>query len=269
MHLAPATIKKLYAKPEARPREALRAFRHYLQLPWWQRAVKRGFDIAVSLTAMILLAPLVPVVAFLIKRDSPGSFIYRQERVGLDRRSGKERRQSLNEVFGNDRRRTKSDRRHSVVELDSFVRPQGTPFTLLKLRSMFDDAESAGVLLTDPEDPRITRVGRLLRKYRLDEIPQFWNVLRGDMSVVGPRPERAGIIEEMLRGLRPDYRERLRFKPGITGLAQVSSGYDTSAFSMSDKLELDVRYINTYSLTQDFRICLKTFRVIFTGRGAL
>jgi len=139
------------------------------------------------------------------------------------------------------------------------------PFEVYKLRTMVKDAEKlCGPVLAEEDDPRITRVGRFLRSYRIDELPQIVNILRGEMSFVGPRPERMHFVESFLAEI-PGYRERFRVKPGVTGLAQVSGGYATTP---ERKLKYDLIYMFHQNLAMDVQIVLETLRVVLTGRGA-
>jgi lipopolysaccharide/colanic/teichoic acid biosynthesis glycosyltransferase len=144
----------------------------------------------------------------------------------------------------------------------------GRPFEIVKFRTMVQDAESkTGPVWATKNDPRITRLGAFLRKTRLDEIPQFWSILKGDMSLVGPRPERPTFVKELSQKVR-DYHRRLEVKPGLTGLAQVENGYDESLASVNRKVKFDLHYIKRWSLWYDIRILLKTVVVVVTGRGA-
>lgn len=188
------------------------------------RLLKRCFDFGAALTGLILTFPLLFVVAILIVIDSPGGFIYRQVRVG----------------------------RH------------GRLFVLYKLRSMVIDAERNGPQWASRNDPRITRVGRIIRKYRIDEIPQFINVLRGDMSIIGPRPERPEFTMDFNKKI-PGFESRLQVKPGITGWAQVNGGYERTP---AEKLSLDLDYIKNMGLLIDFRILFKTIYIVISGLGA-
>lgn len=213
-------------------------------------AVKRGIDIFASAIGLILLAPLLAVVALAIKLDSPGLVFYSQRRVGRDRRCN----------------RYKSYR-NGVVDrrCESTF---GRPFRVYKFRSMRADAEKkSGPVWASENDPRITRVGAFIRRTRIDELPQLFNVLKGEMSLVGPRPERPHFVVELSRQI-PDYRNRLTVKPGITGLAQVENGYDSSVDSVRKKVQYDLEYIKDWSITKDFKILLKTAIVVLTGFGA-
>lgn len=188
--------------------------------------LKRILDVAVSLSLLLLLAPLMGLIALLIRVDNPGPAIYRQTRVGEGKKV----------------------------------------FTLYKFRSMYTDAESQGPQWTGVDDARITHVGRLLRVARLDELPQLWNVLRGDMSFIGPRPERPEFTE-MLEKQIPYYDSRHLVKPGITGWAQVMYPYGASVDDAREKLQYDLYYIKHYSLLLDVAILFKTVRVVLLGRG--
>lgn len=218
-------------------------------------AAKRSIDIIASLVGLIILLPLFALIAIAIKLDSEGPVFFSQSRVGRNRRKA-DRRSSTSMCF--DRRQR--DRRRKDVH--------GQPFRVWKFRSMVDNAEKkSGPIWATENDPRITRVGSFLRRTRLDEFPQLYNVLRGEMSLVGPRPERPVFVESLSREVK-DYTQRLNAKPGITGLAQVSCGYDTSVTSVKAKVDHDLRYINSWSLAQDAKILVKTVVVVLTGKGA-
>jgi lipopolysaccharide/colanic/teichoic acid biosynthesis glycosyltransferase len=217
---------------------------------------KRAIDVAVSVIGLVLTAPLLLVVAATIKLTSRGPVLFKQERIGLNRRC-LERRQPRATLGRGDRRGR--DRRVLIN--------YGRPFTMYKFRTMVADAESGKPKWAEKSDPRITRVGRIMRKTRIDEIPQFVNVLRGEMSIVGPRPERAYFIAETEKDL-PEFQTRLRAKPGLTGLAQVNVGYTNSLKGMAAKLYYDLRYINSLSVQTDLRILARTVLVVLTGRGA-
>jgi len=263
MQLDPSMLERVRRHPDyAAPTLTTigRPIRLYAQVSPWQRMVKRGFDIVFSAIALIIYGLLFPLIALAIKLDSRGPIFYTQVRVGINRRDRDRREQSA--PTPEDSRRSpdhSNDRRKVVAE--------GRPFPIVKLRTMYVNAESDGVRWAQKQDPRITRVGRLLRLTRLDECPQFWNVLKGDMSVVGPRPERPPFIT-LLSDEVPGYLDRLRFKPGITGLAQVELGYDTSVESVHRKVACDLEYITNFSLRRDVRILFETVRVVLTGQGA-
>lgn len=195
-------------------------------MPEWQKNAKRVFDILFALIVMVLSSPLMLIIALAIKLTSRGPVFYRQERIGLN----------------------------------------GKPFQIIKFRSMRTDAESAGPQLSREDDPRITKVGRFLRKTRLDEFPQFWNVLIGDMSVVGPRPERAYFISQIMEKA-PYYRRLLKVRPGITSWGQVKFGYAENLDQMLQRLYYDILYIENNSLALDLKIMLYTILIMVQGRG--
>ncbi len=216
---------------------------------------KRAVDMIGAVVGLILTLPFFAVLPILIKLDSPGQVFYTQTRVGHNRRRGA-RRKVTGSVLG----RTSRDRRRNDYK--------GRPIEVLKFRTMIADAEKkCGPVWATENDPRITRLGNLLRKTRLDEIPQFINVLKGDMSLVGPRPERPVFVEELSSRVE-NYDRRLEVKPGITGLAQVENGYDSSVTSVVRKVHYDLQYIQNWNPWQDLRIMLKTVVVVVTGKGA-
>ncbi|MCQ2297599.1 MAG: sugar transferase [Bacteroidales bacterium] len=192
----------------------------------WQHSIKRMGDILVSLIALILLSPLYLITAIIIKATSPGPIFYAQERIGI----------------------------------------HGRPFKMHKFRSMYVDAEQAGPALSRDNDPRITPFGRFMRKVRLDEIPQFYNVLRGTMSLVGPRPERQYYIDQIVRRA-PQYLLLQRVKPGITSWGQVRYGYASNVDEMVERLRYDLLYLENMSITTDIKILLYTVIIVFQGRG--
>ncbi len=228
-----------------------------------EERVKRTLDIVCALGLMALSAPIVIAAAMAIKLTSPGPVIYTQVRTGLNRRQTQpDRRQNrVNPPDGAPDRRSpqNADRRAS--------RAFGRPFTIYKLRTMRTDAERDGAQLAKVGDARVTPVGRFLRRSRIDELPQLWNVLRDDMSIVGPRPERPEFIGGLSREV-PGYLDRLGIRPGLTGLAQVLNGYDDDLDSVRRKVHLDLLYLQHYSLTTDIRILLKTVGVVLKGSGA-
>ncbi|MFH1892392.1 MAG: sugar transferase [Candidatus Zixiibacteriota bacterium] len=216
---------------------------------------KRSIDIIASTVGLIILLPLFTLLAIAIKLDSDGPVFFSQSRVGRNRRRSA-RRAGTQMCF--DRR--ERDRRRDDVH--------GQPFKVWKFRSMVNNAEKkSGPIWATENDPRITRVGSFLRRTRLDEFPQLFNVLKGEMSLVGPRPERPVFVESLRHEVK-DYTKRLEAKPGITGLAQVTCGYDTSVSSVRAKVDHDLRYITSWSLTQDVKILMKTVVVMLTGKGA-
>lgn len=217
---------------------------------------KRSMDIVGSMLALIVTLPFWIVIALMIKLDSRGPVFYTQVRVGLNRRR-KQRR--FCQESGVDERRSRDQRREDYL---------GIPFKVIKFRTMALDAEKAtGPIWAAKNDPRVTRIGRLLRKSRIDEIPQFINILKGEMSLVGPRPERPEFVSNLVKEV-DGYADRLRVTPGLTGMAQVHSGYDSSIASVAKKIKLDNMYIETCSVWTDFKIIMKTFVVVLTGRGA-
>lgn len=217
---------------------------------------KRVFDVFTASVALILLSPVFLIATALIKIESRGTVFYTQERIGLNRRSV-DRRKTFKTVAMN--RRGKTNRRKSIHA--------GQPFNIYKFRTMVSDAEKFGPVLASDNDPRITRMGRLFRKTRIDEIPQFINVLKGEMSVIGPRPERSFFINQM-RNEVPDFPTRLLVKPGITGLAQVENGYTQTLERMKEKLFYDLKYISELSVLEEIKILFKTIYVVATGKGA-
>lgn len=226
-------------RPDSRPATARSA-------PY-TRGLKRAMDVFVSLVALAMYAPALAVLALAIRADSPGPVIFLQPRIGIDRR-----RQRVPMPAS-------ADRRHVINP--------GRPFNIIKLRTMAVDAEASGPQMAASNDARVTRVGRFLRRSRLDEFPQFVNVLRGEMSVVGPRPERLCFISRLEHDV-PGYCRRLDVLPGITGLAQVLNGYDTDGDSVRRKVHLDRQYIDRLSLQTDLRILALTVKVVISGKGA-
>ena len=191
------------------------------------KILKRVIDIVIALLVLVPLSPVWVVFALAIKIDSRGPIFYRQERVGFE----------------------------------------GQHFIAYKFRSMVKDAESmTGPVWARHDDPRVTRMGRFLRRFRLDEIPQFINALKGDMSVVGPRPERPYFVQKLMDEF-PFYYRRHKMRPGITGWAQIKHSYDSSLDDVRQKLKYDFAYIENYSLTLDFLVMIRTVGVMFLGRG--
>ena len=228
------------------------------------RLLKRINDVVVSATMLILLSPVLLLVAIAVRLTSRGPVIFSQERVGLNLRQKKrDRRQRDEEVElpdGIERRGTGINRRRDGG--------YGKPFTLYKFRTMKLDAEKNGAQFAVNGDPRVTCIGRFMRKTRLDELPQLWNVLRGEMSLVGPRPERPEFIEKLSAEV-PNYINRLGLKPGLTGLAQVINGYDNNIESFKRKVNLDLLYLQNCCYLNDLKIMFRTIRVVLTGSGAL
>lgn len=208
-------------------------------------AARRTLNFAVAAVGLVVAAPFMLMIAAAIKLTSRGPAIYAQRRVGIDRRAD---------------RSEKNHRRHHDIG--------GRPFTIYKFRTMraFPSAAEAQVWAS-PDDPRVTPVGRLLRKYRLDELPQLFNVLRGDMNVVGPRPEQPRIFSD-LRTKISDYGARQRVLPGITGWAQINHHYDASMEDVRRKVAFDLEYVARCSALHDFMIMLKTVPVMVLKKGA-
>lgn len=204
---------------------------------------RRNLNVVVAAIALVLCLPLMLVIALLVVLTSRGPVLYTQTRVGVDRRSR----------FSVDGRRR--------------VDYGGRLFKIYKFRTMRVDADRAGEVWASPDDPRVTAVGRVLRKYRLDELPQLVNVLKGDMNLVGPRPEQPKIFTK-LRDRIDRYAERQQVLPGITGLAQVSQDYDTTIDDVRQKVMFDLHYISHRSWRQDLKVMVKTIPVVIFKRGA-
>jgi lipopolysaccharide/colanic/teichoic acid biosynthesis glycosyltransferase len=220
------------------------------------RSIKRTLDIVGALVGIILCTPFWLFIPAIIKMTSSGPVFYTQTRVGVNRRKGSRRCFPRSEQ---DDRRSRERRRVDYL---------GKPFQVIKFRTMVVDAEKlSGPVWATKNDPRITRIGRIMRKTRLDEIPQFVNVLRGDMSLVGPRPERPNFVRE-LSGKVDNYTDRLEVKPGLTGLAQIENGYDSTVAGVAEKVKSDLTYIRNWSLWYDVKIMARTVIVVFTGKGA-
>jgi exopolysaccharide biosynthesis polyprenyl glycosylphosphotransferase len=190
--------------------------------------LKRTIDILSSLFGICVILPFLPFIALLIKIDSPGPVFYSQTRIGRDNK----------------------------------------PFRLWKLRTMVQDADKTDVHWTTDHDERVTHVGKFLRKIRIDEVPQLWNILTGDMTLIGPRPEAVSLVE-MYKKEIPYYQERHMVTPGITGWAQINYPYGNSIEDAREKLKYDYYYIKNRSLVLDAIIFLRTIRIVLTGKGAL
>ena len=226
------------------------------------RILKRIGDVVIATGMLIVLSPVMLLTAILVKLTSPGPAIFCQTRVGLNlRRPGAERRVAdAPPPDGEDRRVPESDRRKEFT--------YGRHFTLYKFRSMCMDAEKNGAQFAKKGDKRVTPIGNFMRKTRLDELPQLWNVIRGDMSLVGPRPERPEFIQELSTEI-PDYLQRLGLKPGLTGVAQIVNGYDNNIESFRRKVAFDLMYLRNCCLWNDLKILFRTIRVVLSGSGAL
>jgi len=195
-------------------------------MPFWQFIIKRLFDIIASTIAIILLIPVYITLAILVKTSSKGPVLFTQERIGKN----------------------------------------GIPFQIIKFRTMYTDAEKAGPQLSSSLDPRITKVGRTMRKMRFDELPQFWNVLIGEMSLVGPRPERKFFIDQ-IAAREPQFLQLNKVKPGITSWGQVKFGYAENVEEMLQRMKYDLLYLKNMSISLDLKILLYTVIIVFKGTG--
>jgi len=212
----------------------------------YETRARRVLNVAVAVVGLMLTAPLMLAIALLVKLTSPGPILYRQVRVGMDRRNPRI-------PVGNHRR---------AIDYG------GAPFTIYKFRTMAAAASrSDRQVWASPNDVRVTTLGRLLRKYRLDELPQLFNVLKGDMNIVGPRPEQPTIFAN-LRAQVMDYPLRQRVRPGITGWAQINHHYDQSIDDVRKKVALDLEYIARQSFLEDLKIMLRTAPVLLLKKGA-
>jgi len=195
-------------------------------MPDWETSMKRLFDIIISILALVISAPFLCYFAILIRRDSKGPAFYRQERIGQF----------------------------------------GRTFKILKFRTMYSGSENGVPRLSSPDDNRITDIGRMLRKYRIDEIPQFWNILKGDMSIVGPRPERKYYIDRIIDEA-PYYCLLYKIRPGLTSWGPIRIGYSDTVEKMIERLNYDIIYMENMSMLTDIKILLYTLEIIFKGKG--
>jgi lipopolysaccharide/colanic/teichoic acid biosynthesis glycosyltransferase len=226
----------------------------FTNVNFWEQFGKRAFDFVGAIAGFIVSSIFLIVVPIIIKLDSKGSVFYGQQRAGVNNRQ-RDRRQ-VNIAVAHDRR--VGERRQRDL--------YGRPFTVFKFRTMRADAEkNSGAVWAQKNDPRTTRVGRILRFIHVDEIPQFFNVLCGEMSLVGPRPERPEIMTKLVDDI-PQFPERLQVKPGITGIAQIYVGYDATIEDAREKLRYDLMYVKNSSLKADITIMLKTLWMIIRGR---
>ena len=234
------------ADADADPTEMRWPFVERRTRPRNDERLERAVNVAIASIGLVVAAPIMALVAIAVKLTSPGPVLYTQVRVGKDTRSGRERRRH---PFGE-----RNDRRQQNVT--------GRPFTIYKFRSMRSDAEaSSGAVWAQKGDARVTPLGRFLRVSRLDELPQLWNVLKGDMNIVGPRPERPTIIVNLVRDIR-EYPCRHRARPGITGWAQINAAYDSTIEDVRRKVHYDLDYLEQRSLYLDLRIMARTVPVM-------
>jgi polysaccharide biosynthesis protein PslA len=190
------------------------------------RSIKRFLDILLAVGGGMILLPLIIITAVIVRLSSKGSIFFSQERVGLNR----------------------------------------IPFMIWKFRSMYITAEETGPQLSSDEDKRVTAWGKIMRKWRLDELPQLWNVLKGDMSIVGPRPERRFYIEQIIK-THPEYLNLLKVKPGLTSQGMVKFGYAENVDEMIKRMKYDLSYVEHSSILLDIKIMLQSIKVVFAGKG--
>ena len=195
-------------------------------LPSWQKNIKRILDITLAFSGLVLLSPLLLYITLRTKFSSRGSVFFLQERIGY----------------------------------------KGTPFIIYKFRSMVQNAEADGPMLSSNNDPRITQWGKTMRKWRLDELPQLWNIIKGEMSLVGPRPERKFYIDQIVQQ-HPEYKYLLKVKPGLTSWGMVKFGYASSVEEMLQRMPYDIMYIENVSIVLDIKIMLQSISIILSGKG--
>lgn len=226
IHMVPDTYDLISGQVRLESHGApLIVIRHEL-MPLWQRVVKRGLDVVLSLFGLLVFTPFFVVAGLMVRWSSPGPIFYRQERVGMN----------------------------------------GKTFKMIKFRSMFSNAENGTPQLSSENDPRITPWGRVMRRHRLDELPQLLNVLFGEMSLVGPRPERPYYIERIIEKA-PHYRHLLKVKPGLTSWGMVKYGYAENVEEMVERLKYDIIYIENMNIMNDLKILIYTVLIVFQGRG--
>lgn len=192
----------------------------------WCKVVKTVFDYLVSIVVLVIMAPAMLLISIILKFQNPGKVIYKQERIGY----------------------------------------KGKPFIMYKFKTMYDDAEPLGPQLSSSSDTRVTPLGKFLRKYRLDELPNFINVLKGEMSIVGPRPERAFFINQII-SKAPEFTYLQSIKPGVTSWGMVQYGYASSIDEMIKRMKFDLQYMENMSIYLDLKILLFTIWIVIKGRG--
>jgi lipopolysaccharide/colanic/teichoic acid biosynthesis glycosyltransferase len=219
-------------------------------LPTSTQIIKRALDLAVAFALLVVAVPIVALAAVAIKLTSRGPIFFTQTRVGLNSRRDQRRKRQPQEA----------GRR---------VEPNyGRPFTIYKLRTMTVASQANGPRQATRDDRRVTFIGRFLRQMRIDELPQLLNVIKGEMTMVGPRPECVEYMEELSRKI-PNYLQRLGLKPGLTGIAQIEAGYANNLESYRRKIAFDMMYLQNCCIKNDLKVLLRTVKVVFTGFGAL